>query len=374
MPIRNSTMRDYVDPVTNTLGLLETGQPLPDDDPKTRNGGLNPARQQDSGQINMYMKLRQSGQISDTAWSRLIQRNPKAATLFSVIGPTPEAAAAKNRNEILSRYFSPEQEAKPYSSEDVGSGVGPLAIGTPIPGTARPAKADQQNAINAMLQAGDIEGAKQLLGVVSPRQGSRARPLQVQGINAQGKEVTFIIDPTTDEVIREIPLPTSRTAAGQVDLAARKAAAVAGVKKETDPAIAGAFGVLDILEELSGRILKNEGLTKRIVSAPGMTYEAMAQENPDIALYESISKGSLATVIRAMGERGALTEGDQQRALNLIPKVFPIPDRKDVASAKIGQIRKILQKAQGMEPPANTPQSAPQPKRLKYNPSTGRIE
>ncbi len=373
MPIRNSTMRDYVDPVTNTLGLLETGQPLPDDDPKTRNGGLNPARQQDSGQINMYMKLRQSGQISDIAWSRLIQRNPKAATLLSVIGPTPEAAAAKNRNEILSRYFSPEQEAKPYSSEDVGSGVGPLAIGTPIPGTARPAKADQQNAINALLQAGDIEGAKQLLGVVSPRQGSKARPLQIQTIDERGNPTTVIVDPETLNPIREYPMVPK--ALGGQDIQ----------KLSTAASIRNAFANLN-----TGFRDEYGGFKSRAIGEATSEYQSRFGDDSSSMVDWWQQYQDQKNRIRKELYGSALTETEAREfdKANIHPGMKPAQIRANLArQSEINQqaLDKLAAGYSGRydqrqisgavgKPPANTPQSAPQPKRLKYNPSTGRIE
>src|SRR3990172_8243502 len=86
---------------TSALARLESQEPLPDDDPRTRNGGLDPARKQDLNQIDFYVKARQTGALSDQAMNRLIQRNPRAATLFSSVGVLPEVSAQKQRQEVL---------------------------------------------------------------------------------------------------------------------------------------------------------------------------------------------------------------------------------------------------------------------------------
>lgn len=202
MPITNNrSMRDYVDPLQNTLSLLERDEPLPDDDPRTRNGGLKPSRKADLGQIEMYINMRQQGAISDTAWQRLIKRNPASAVLFSTI-PAPK----QTRQSVLSQYFSPEIPEKSFTEQDVGTGIGPLRLGQPIPGTGQPARRDTQNAINALLQAGDLAGAKELMGVIEPRQGSKARPLQIQTVDKSGRPITAIIDPETMKPIQEFPM------------------------------------------------------------------------------------------------------------------------------------------------------------------------
>lgn len=160
MPIKTGTMRDIVDPVTNTINLLESGQPLPDDDPRSRNGGLKPNREKDLGQIEAYIKLRQSGQISDTAWQRLMQRNPSSAVLFSQI---------QSPQQPYKGFFAPGKPGtpdKPYTEQDIGSGVGPFQIGSQIPGTgtsATPAKFDYEGAMATALGRGDSNMVNTLL-------------------------------------------------------------------------------------------------------------------------------------------------------------------------------------------------------------------
>lgn len=204
MPIKTGTMRDVTDPVTDTINLLESDQPLPDDDPRSRNGGLKPNRQKDLGQIETYIKLRQSGQISDTAWQRLMQRNPASAVLFSQI---------QSPQQPYKGFFAPGKPGtpdKPYTEQDIGSGIGPFQIGSQIPGTGTPetpAKFDYEGAMATALGSGDSNMVNTLLTAKDGRrQGSKARPLQVQTVDASGNPITTIIDPETMEPIKEFPM------------------------------------------------------------------------------------------------------------------------------------------------------------------------
>lgn len=64
--------------------------------------------------------------------------------------------------------------------------------------------------------------------------------------------------------------------------------------------------------------------------------------NPGVSAYDSGSKGSLGTVIKALGDTGALSEGDQQRALELLPQTT---DSEAAAKAKYQQLMQIIQGA-----------------------------
>ena len=64
--------------------------------------------------------------------------------------------------------------------------------------------------------------------------------------------------------------------------------------------------------------------------------------NPAVAAYDSGSAGALGTIIKALGDTGALSEGDQKRALELLPKTT---DSKEAAQYKYQQLIQILQGA-----------------------------
>ena len=63
---------------------------------------------------------------------------------------------------------------------------------------------------------------------------------------------------------------------------------------------------------------------------------------PGIAAYDSGAQGSLGTIIKALGDTGALSEGDQKRALELLPKTTDAPE---AAKMKYQQLIQILQGA-----------------------------
>ena len=64
--------------------------------------------------------------------------------------------------------------------------------------------------------------------------------------------------------------------------------------------------------------------------------------NPSVAAYDSGAAGSLGTIIKALGDTGALSEGDQKRALELLPKTT---DSEEAAKYKYQQLMQILQGA-----------------------------
>lgn len=64
--------------------------------------------------------------------------------------------------------------------------------------------------------------------------------------------------------------------------------------------------------------------------------------NPSVSAYDSGSAGALGTIIKALGDTGALSEGDQKRALELLPKTT---DSEGAAKYKYQQLIQILQGA-----------------------------
>jgi hypothetical protein len=64
--------------------------------------------------------------------------------------------------------------------------------------------------------------------------------------------------------------------------------------------------------------------------------------NPAVAAYDSGAQGSLGMIIKALGDTGALSEGDQRRALELLPKTT---DNEEAAKYKYQQLVQILQGA-----------------------------
>lgn len=90
-------------------------------------------------------------------------------------------------------------------------------------------------------------------------------------------------------------------------------------------------------------------------------WNRITQDNPTITTYERLAQGTMSQVIRSMGEKGALAEGDVQRGEGLLISLFPA-DSKEVAIqmhkelqdlfVKGDRNRKIIWAAQrqGLEP------------------------
>jgi hypothetical protein len=226
MPIKQSGMRDYEDPVRKTLSLLESGEDLPDDDPRTRNGGLSPSRNQDMQQIRMYMQLREAGHMSDQAWQKLIQRNPHSATLFSSVqGPT-------NYSEYFQpgRPGQPGQPAQPFIPPDAGAfpesdqqlqqamqsrtpgqfGLLSQQATPDVPPT--PAKFDYEGAMATALGRGDVNMANVLQRQTAPPDGeSYVGGVQYAQDPKTGQFVPYVIDKTTRQA-RPIQTPPGTVA------------------------------------------------------------------------------------------------------------------------------------------------------------------
>lgn len=61
-----------------------------------------------------------------------------------------------------------------------------------------------------------------------------------------------------------------------------------------------------------------------------------------VSRFKDLSLGSISKFVRSMGEKGALAEGDVQRALGLLPRLFPLPDTGRVARDKLRELREII--------------------------------
>lgn len=81
----------------------------------------------------------------------------------------------------------------------------------------------------------------------------------------------------------------------------------------------------------------------RLYNAAKNTAGATLQTNPSAKALDS-KAGELSNIIRAMGEKGTLAEGDVQRGLKLIPTVG---DTKEVAEQKIKDLRELFKRNKG---------------------------
>jgi hypothetical protein len=87
----------------------------------------------------------------------------------------------------------------------------------------------------------------------------------------------------------------------------------------------------------------------RMGTAPWYMYQKLSQDNTDIATFQSYAQGTLAPLIRSLGEKGNLSDNDIERAINLVPKILPtwknrwtpdiFPDTKETAKQKMIDLR-----------------------------------
>lgn len=108
-----------------------------------------------------------------------------------------------------------------------------------------------------------------------------------------------------------------------------------------------AMGILNQLESLAvgPEGVFNEvmpGLANRAAAAIGFGLDMLEQKDPRASQFADMSQATLAPFIKFLGESGALAQGDVERALGLLPRIFPLPDTGEVAKEKIAALREII--------------------------------
>lgn len=109
--------------------------------------------------------------------------------------------------------------------------------------------------------------------------------------------------------------------------------------RDTISTVSAARGVLEELNKLAETVNVHGAGASRIVGGLGSAARGALQINVDDAIYDKARNGFLATISRATGERGVLTDRDVLRAKALLPSRY---DSKAVARRQIGQLRSFL--------------------------------
>lgn len=105
---------------------------------------------------------------------------------------------------------------------------------------------------------------------------------------------------------------------------------VSGKQKAALNVLSGIMQNYDAQGPISG------GFTQFMNAITGGAY------NPAVSAYDSGAVGALSPIIKALGDTGTLSEGDQQRAMQLLPKTT---DSEEAAKYKYQQLIRILQGA-----------------------------
>ena len=111
-----------------------------------------------------------------------------------------------------------------------------------------------------------------------------------------------------------------------------------------------AMGILEELESLAlgedGGVFSGveSGVINRVGAALEHGLNMLTQDDPRASRYHDLVNASLSPFIKFLGESGALAEGDVQRALGLMPRIWPFPDTEEVAGQKLRQVREILER------------------------------
>jgi hypothetical protein len=99
-----------------------------------------------------------------------------------------------------------------------------------------------------------------------------------------------------------------------------------------------AISVLDALDELSGRINTQQGITAR---AGGVWASAAARANydDDLAEYSAVLDGAVPLIARRMGHTGVLTQADVDSVKSMFPKAG---DSKTLRDRKMARVRSLM--------------------------------
>jgi len=155
----------------------------------------------------------------------------------------------------------------------------------------------------------------------------------------------------------------------------------------------GAKAMVESLEQMTTELFKGKpGLLNRIKEAGKRGQEYLTQEVPEVAIYQDGVAGMLSIIVRALGEKGTLTNQDIARVRKMFPQFFPLPDTGEVARQKISRLKRIVSEIErgnidgarriaGIGPAGSERSGGAigsgAPNRAathRYNPQTGKIE
>jgi hypothetical protein len=297
-------------------------------------------------------------------------------------GLTP--GTPKWENQYL-RYAQPGvvvPEVGFFAKPDVvGTGQPPQAATNPnVPPAQQPAVQEA----GARLRAA-VDAANALPGVPppggaggSPPQGAPA-PRTAGAPGGPQPALAFPEKPLSPADAGSLGVPYGTTKKG-----AYGATPLSTAQRTKVDAQASVLAMIDNMEgDLKG-ISQPKTPMDRLVGIPKAVLGVKGQTDPKLAAFHSRIESTLALIVRALGEVGTLTDGDIQRARNLQPTVYPIPDTEAVVREKLDGLRKLVQEVaartgsrpENMSQPAAPAPAAPQGQYIEgkaYKGSDGKL-
>jgi hypothetical protein len=165
--------------------------------------------------------------------------------------------------------------------------------------------------------------------------GINTKPAQEDMFVPEGEKQNFI-DKTT------LSIPQGNVKYGDLNDEDRYVR-VTSKQRDQVGAVQNAFTTLNEINDLAVNIfdqIDNE-FGSRGKEGAKLFINNFTQENPDAITYQTLNS-ELVTLIRAMGDVGAISDTQVNEATNLIPKMFPVPDSKDVAVSKMDKLFNVI--------------------------------
>jgi hypothetical protein len=340
--------------------------------PSPNLGGLLSAGDQREA-ANQYRATLASGLLSAAG----PQRRP--VSLGQAIGNAlPEAMSARSdriesgiRNDMLRRQIE-EIDRRRGASSALNDFIAGSSSLTPelksFVGTA--AKIDPSAAMGMLAR---VPG---LLGPVQPEISDAGRKLRDVGATL-GRDLTerevFALSGASglfDPADNELDKPLSPTDLGRVRRPDGSAFPLGTTFREAQEGHAGVFsaddlkrkqsvdsalGLLNDLKKLQGDIDESgvipgvgSNMLARLANGVGNAIGAVVgtEASDARAVFRDLSRGTIAPLVRTLGDAGALSDGDVERALALLPDNGGLlPDSTRLAGAKLDELEQIFRRA-----------------------------
>src|SRR3990172_3382816 len=210
----------------------------------------------------------------------------------------------------------------------------------------RPGKGDTFAVITD--EAGNILGEPKPLGIGATESKSALTRDDIAGALAEagwtpgmpGYRKAYL------DVARQVSVPgVGAFGAGAFVVPAPKAgvpAALTAAQRTKMDAQSSILGMVDKMERDLEDVWAPSGPLERFTTIPRQLWKVYGQADPKLTALHSRIEGTLALIVRALGEGGTLTDKDIGRARTLQPVFAPIPDTQQVIAEKMRGLRGLV--------------------------------